>query len=312
MSKLRMYPYKIGSESGKDLATLLNILRVKPDGDYVPRIGQVVLNWGNGKNPDWLARANARSVRILNKPDNVNIASNKLSAFQVLQRAGVATPEFTTDMSVAARWLNNSFTVVERHILRGNSGEGIRIANLDDSDMPSNITRAPLYTRFIPKTAEFRVHVFNGQVIDYIEKKKVTSDRRPANFNKYVSSTTCGWVFSRTDVRDMPEVRQIAVKAVNALGLDFGAVDVVYYEGRPYVLEVNTAPGLAGTTLTSYGNALRRFMGQPDLPQTIPQAARPIAANIAQVDRPRVDEDMVTLRLDRATVIKLRNLLANV
>ena len=37
-----------------------------------------------------------------------------------------------------------------------------------------------------------------------------------------------------------------ATKAVAALGLDFGAVDVIYNEkyGRAYVLEVNTAPGL--------------------------------------------------------------------
>jgi len=42
--------------------------------------------------------------------------------------------------------------------------------------------------------------------------------------------------------------------SVMALGLDFGAVDIVYNENdnKAYVLEINTAPGLSGTTLEKY------------------------------------------------------------
>ena len=44
--------------------------------------------------------------------------------------------------------------------------------------------------------------------------------------------------------------------------VDFGAVDVVWNQqnGQAYVLEINTAPGLAGQTITSYANAFRRFL----------------------------------------------------
>lgn len=321
MWNLKLYPYKIGSESATELSELLDILRVKPEGTYVPKIGHKVINWGNGRTPLWADRAYQRGVTILNKPAAVNIASNKLSAFLALQTAGVAIPKFTTDLTTATTWLRTGATVVERHELRGNSGEGIRIVNLDDTDMPNDIQRAPLYTRFIPKTAEFRVHVFRGEVIDYIEKKKVLAERRGANFNKYVSSINCGWVFSRTDVRDMPEVRAIAIKAVSALGLDFGAVDIVFADGVPYVLEVNTAPGLSGTTLVKYANAFRRYMGQPDLPVNVTQPmmdAVPthrvpipvVAAHVAQVDNTM--HEIVTLRIDRATALKLRSLLANI
>jgi len=47
------------------------------------------------------------------------------------------------------------------------------------------------------------------------------------------------------------------------LGLDFGAVDVVMSKGRnslPYVLEVNCAPGLQGTTLTNYKKAVIQWL----------------------------------------------------
>lgn len=327
MYNLKLYPYKTGSESATELAKVLEIMRVKPDGNYVPKIGHKVVNWGQGRVPAWNDLAVRRGVSMLNKPTAVNVAANKLTALQALKTAGIRIPEFTTNFQEAQRWLNNHAVVFERHELRGNSGEGIRVVTLADDEMESRLSYAPLYTKYIPKTAEFRVHVFRGEVIDYIEKKKLVGERRPANFNKYISSINLGWVFSRTGVMDLPEVRQLAIKAVATLGLDFGAVDIVFADGLPYVLEINTAPGLSGITLVKYANALRRFMGQPELsPQviaTIPgaegytaaaQPIRPIAPAFAgrAVDNGQSLDDVVTLRIDRGTAIKLRSLLANI
>lgn len=320
MWNLRLYPYKISSESATALSDLLDIYRVKPEGTYIPKIGHKVINWGNGKVPGWITTATQRGVTILNKPAAVNIASNKLTALQALRGAGVTIPEFTTDFAAARQWLRAGQTVVERHELRGNSGEGIRIVNLDDTTMPNDLQTAPLYTKFIPKTNEFRVHVFRGEIIDYIEKKKMIAANRPANFNKYISSINFGWVFSRTDVRDIPEVRAIAIKAVAALGLDFGAVDIVYENGMPFVLEVNTAPGLSGTTLVKYANAFLRFMGQPDLPATVTQPMMDAVTThrvtpppvTAQAPVDNTMHELVTLRVDRATAMKLNSLLTQV
>ena len=51
-------------------------------------------------------------------------------------------------------------------------------------------------------------------------------------------------------------LKEAAVKAVNSLGLDFGAVDICEdEEGNPYVFEVNTAPGIEGTTVEKYHTA---------------------------------------------------------
>ena len=316
MYNLKLYPYKGGSESAKELATLLNVVRVKADGNYVPKIGHKIIGWGASKLPNWADVAARRGVTILNKPAAVNVASNKLTALQTLKAAGVRVPEFTTNYYEAMRWLNNMAVVVERHELRGNSGEGIRIVTLNDPEMEMTLQQAPLYTKFIPKTAEFRVHVFQGKVIDYIEKKKKLEAQRDDTFNKYISSINCGWVFSRTNVRDIPEVRALAIKAVQVLGLDFGAVDIVYADGLPYVLEVNTAPGLSGVTLVKYANAFRGFMGQPDLPEhvTAPilnRAAQPPPVDAVGInDNPAaVMQEYVTLRITRADALRLSSLL---
>lgn len=337
MGRLRILPYNINSESAKSLATTLGVLRVKPNGEYVPRHFDVLLNWGYSGSPVWLPRADARSVKMLNKPSAVNIAANKLTALQALKRAGIRVPDFTTSRADAEYWLDSGATVFERHDLRGNSGAGIRVVNLDAEDTEQYLTHAPLYTKFLNKTAEFRVHVFNGQVIDYVQKKRLPTERRGASFNKYISSVEHGWVFSRTDVSNLPEVRDVAIRSVRALGLDFGAVDIVFYEGTAYVLEVNTSPGLKGQTLVAYANAIRRYLGltelsteivqriigtdrAPNVGQTLtPAPSAAFGASVGRswetpVSRPSASpvNDEVVLRLDRATALKIKQLLAHV
>jgi hypothetical protein len=125
-------------------------------------------------------------------------------------------------------------------------------------------------------------------------------------------------VFSRTGIREIPEVTQLAIKAVQALGLDFGAVDVVFADGKASVLEVNSAPGLKGQTLVSYANAVRKYMGMPALTddvtrtlieQVTPPTVPTVAAPVAQVDRNAVTQGDVILRLDRPTAMKLKAIL---
>lgn len=331
---LKLYPYKMGSQSAKDLANLLGAKRVRDSGRYTPKRNDVVCNWGNGHVPSWLATASARGVRILNNPNAVNIAGNKLSTFQTLQRANVAIPEFTTSRSVAQQWLNDGERVVERHNLRGSSGEGIRIVSMNDEDTEAELQNAPLYTKFIPKTAEYRVHIFNGEMIDFVQKKRISSERRDDTYNPYISSMEHGWVFTRTEVPEVPSVIRLAKAAVSALGLDFGAVDIITFEGRAYVLESNSAPGLAGNTLIKYGNALRRFMGVGVLSETetrrvleqttTPEIIRPVAAVRASVNPRqqlrelvraslrREQNNSVVLRMNRATAIELESLLASI
>ncbi|GAG47489.1 unnamed protein product, partial [marine sediment metagenome] len=81
-----------------------------------------------------------------------------------------------------------------------------------------------------------------------------------------IRNTDNGWVYCRGGV-DAPEaVITAAVRAVDCLGLDFGAVDIGYNEhyDRCAVFEVNTAPGLEGTTLDKYFEAFRTVFPQLD------------------------------------------------
>ena len=114
------------------------------------------------------------------------------------------------------------------------------------------------------KKSEFRIHVFkrNGEyvVIDRQQKTLRTThpttgepiDKTKVNF--MIRNHRNGFIFQRNDIKVPADVEVQALKAMKVTGLDFGAVDVIWneHEGRAYVLEINTAPGLEGTTLDNY------------------------------------------------------------
>lgn len=253
MKRIRIYPYKLGSESSRALSTELDSLCVKPDGRYRPRVNDMIVNWGNSEVPSW----DATTIPFLNNPIAVGYAVNKLRTFELLRRFNVPTPEWTTDKWEALRWHSDGETVVERHNLTGSKGDGIMVIYVIQA--LSDI--APLYTKLIERAREYRVHVFDGQVIDLQQKKRRVTGLENANDSDgTIKNLANGWVFVRDDITHPPRsIFDVSIRAVEALGLDFGAVDVLTKDGQCYVLEVNTACGLEGSTLTSYVNAITRY-----------------------------------------------------
>lgn len=241
-----VYPYKMGSQSAKALAKGLGALRVYPDRNYKNKQDHLVINWGNSTVPWWITN----DTKMLNLPMCVRTACNKLDTFRVLASAGVSIPEFTTVISSAREWEG---VVVCRTTLTGHAGRGIVIA-----ETPEEIVSAPLYTKHANHDNEYRVHIFQGEILDFTQKKK----RRGIDVNPYVRNLDGNWVFCRHEITLPVTVAIQAVKAVEALGLDFGAVDIGYKEDMDtaYVFEINSSPGLVGTTLEKYLDKFRSIL----------------------------------------------------
>jgi len=256
--QFRILPYKMGSKGATLLAEGLRMegekcFKVFPNRAYIPRPLHTIINWGSGDAPNW----DVGDATMLNHPYYVRGASNKLTAFQMMKEAGVSIPEFTTDSDVARGWVRNDEKVVSRYKLQGHSGDGIEISG--DYDTFIHRPRPPLYVKYIKKQDEYRVHVFNGNVIDIQQKRKKREiDNEEVDYK--VRSHDNGWVFCRDNLNPPPSISSDATSAMAALGLDFGAVDIIWnnHQQKSYVLEVNTAPGLEGTTLTKYVNAIKQ------------------------------------------------------
>lgn len=118
--------------------------------------------------------------------------------------------------------------------------------------------RVPDYwTQRLELTDEYRVHVFGGRVARI--GKKFPRRSFEGRHHPWVRSFETGWGFRFRGEwrRSIPEpVRRWSITAVDALGLDFGAVDVGVGPGGVVVLEVNRAPGLEPRTIQAYAGKI--------------------------------------------------------
>lgn len=244
----KLYAYNRFSKSAKTLAEALGVRRIKHEGSrWRPRHGSVVLNWGSSSLPEFI-----HAARVINDPASVINASDKTRSLTIFKAAGVPCPEFTGSSETAREWAQGG-TVVCRTLTRANGGRGIVIA-----EKPEDVVPAPLYTKYFKRKDEYRVHIINNTVVD-VQRKMRKADVPDDQINWHVRNHGNGFIFGRGGVNVPDAVADASLKAVQALNLDLGAVDVGYNEhyDQACVFEVNTAPNLEGTTLEKYVNALR-------------------------------------------------------
>lgn len=249
-----LLPYKPASASAKLIASSLNISRLRhTHGVRTFRRPTTIINWGASSIPARLVIN--ENVTWLNAPEHVTRASNKLSSFERLVWGDVPCPQHTTSEDEARTWLEGGNIVLARTLLNASSGRGIVVMH-----ELSDLVRAPLYTKYVKKQAEYRVHILNGQVIDVVQKKRGTNWAG----NNTIRTHSEGWIFARDGIQVPQAVKDVSLKTIEVFSLDFGAVDVLWnqYHGCAYVCEVNTAPGLesGGTTLQRYTESFREHL----------------------------------------------------
>lgn len=244
----------------------------------------VLINWGMRK-----IVGLSRYDTILNHPDNVVNASNKLNTLEILTNADVPTLVYSHNRSDAEEWIKErgdgeyekgefdtisdqflTSKIVCRTLLSSSAGKGVVLA-----DKVEELVDAPLYTIYYKKNKEYRYHVLNGRVIDVQQKKRLSKEElEKRGFTtkppSYIRNLANGYIFAREDVTVIPEIAKTAIESVKALGLDFGAIDILANldEDGNYidscVCEVNTAPGLTGTTFDIYKSEFETMFGEED------------------------------------------------
>ena len=249
MPRFRVIPYRAGSRGATALSRSLGGMCLRLNGSrFRPRRDDVLINWGNVDPP---------IQPTLNNCD-LRQVSNKLIFFNNQLTAGLEEnmPTFWRNRNdIPNDVFERDGKVVCRTVLAGHSGEGIVIANT-----PEELVAAPLYTKYIKKQDEYRIHVGrrNGETyIISVQKKARRHDHENPDWQ--VRNHANGFVYARQDVVPPQEVLDAAQRSLAATELDFGAVDVIYNQrhNRAYVLEINTAPGLEGQTVDDYANFFR-------------------------------------------------------
>lgn len=229
-------------------------------------------------------------AKVLNKPSKIKNATDKIKTFKLLADQGISHPwfvlksehDFIEQLANKAFATQGKITLFFRTTATGFGGEGINVLeNIREktedflgmvdpgydeylayfthlkhsaNEWSSIIRNTVFVSEYFKARDEYRIHVICGGVAFSQRKSLRTDDDRPETPNFQVRNHANGFIFQQNDV-EVPEiVKAASVKAVAALGLDFGAVDIKYNAARGTysILEVNTAPAIQNSTLARY------------------------------------------------------------
>lgn len=231
------------------LMDMMDCRRIYNDTTQVAAIPEVclIVNFGSSRLNRAL-RATRPGWVIMNRPERIPTCASKMNSYQEFRRHAIPTPLLTRDRNEALRWVQQDGIVFVRE--DGNhQGRGIQIAH--DADQLRGLD-GDFFSKYLPKTHEYRFHVWGGEVIDVIEKRNpnIRGNDYPPIFNHQ-----SGYLFYRDGIRmpaeDRTAMGQLAIRAVQALQLDFGAVDMLARRENDIlvgyaVCEVNSSPALEG------------------------------------------------------------------
>lgn len=202
------------------------------------------INWGNSH--AWSSRL--EDDNLLNSIDSVGQASNKRVALQTMRDNDV--PVALTD--------GLEFPLVGRPDYHS-QGRWLRyLENMNQLEHDKRVNRkhpTTHYQRFIANAREFRVHVVKGESIKISEKVSPDFNARVKNHR---FGAKCVYPHNFNHKKSL---RRIAKEAVECLGLDFGAADILWREDIGFiVLEVNSAPCLTDTNSDTLERYVKAFM----------------------------------------------------
>lgn len=248
------------SETGKKIAEQLNL----PCGTRHPRIGQNnIICWG-ATLPDNNSKYRIRrlvNTKYLNNVFQITANTDKRHILMKFYNAGIA-PKVVRKHKIKDAIRNNDmhYPVIGRdRNHRGGVDAKLCLTMLDINRALSN--GSDHFVQFIPAQNEYRIHVFDDSILRCSKKVRSQSDEVT---QEYIRSRDNGWRMRHLNFHRVPRVAiNAAKKAVKIVGLDFGAVDIIYGEdNNAYVLEVNTGPGLDDRGLELYVNKIQEYLNQ--------------------------------------------------
>lgn len=185
------------------------------------------------------------------KPGSINLIygdqADKVQQYEFFKANQLPAPPFTKDITEARVWAGQGITVFCRTLTKASEGKGIVVA-----DEPKAVVNAPVYTAYLKKKREFRVHIFKDKVVTVLEKRRKADWDGPKE--PKIRNTANGYVFCHDNVVEPAGIRDLALKARLVTKSDFAGVDIGYNELKKqlFVIEVNSAPGIEGSNVQRY------------------------------------------------------------
>jgi ribosomal protein S6--L-glutamate ligase len=186
-------------------------------------------------------------IPMINSYDSIICAKNKLLTLQILGANDIPT------VRTAVIHRSDNLDTALKHIGRmpmimktafGSFGHGVVLIESERSarsayDLlnraPSNIILLQKYVRE-SKGKDIRIIVVGGRVIAAMERK--------AKRGEFRSNIKVGG--EGKAIKPTREMKNLAIRATKALGLQISGVDIILTQDGPAIMEVNSNPGMEG------------------------------------------------------------------
>lgn len=215
---------------------MYGISRYAKRANYLDR-AENLIRWGHTKTVEV-------SGLELNKRDAILLSSNKPECRKVLAEAEIPVPKAT----------ETQYPVVGRS-RKHKAGDNFFYCKNKEEVQEAKENGAVYFSQYYPKTNEYRVHVGSGKVLLMSIKE---GDKTQRVWNKKLSNFNFRHLRRSVWLNDkhLRKMCRTAKKAIKAVGLDFGAVDIMADAGEghePFVVtEINTAPSLSPLAIEKY------------------------------------------------------------
>lgn len=224
----------------------------------------------------------------VNTVQAIKNSANKLLMKQCFQRGDVRTalwwrynqtletmPEqhsfFVGDTEETVMLPDVAFPLVAKHVF-GSRGTGNYLLKTPEDFvrwLPGKTLNNYIFEKFYSYNREYRLHVTSEGC--FYTCRKLLREDTPADKRWFRNDSNCNWIVEENSSFDRPSnwdaIVAESVKALNAIGLDFGAVDVrvqsasrstkkkgeqVRENPEFIIIEINSAPSFGEITLQRY------------------------------------------------------------
>lgn len=312
-----------------------------------PAAAHTVLCWGTKTDK----AVGLLNKQVFNHPDNIRTNRNKFQALEAFAKGKCNVAPFTADLALAG---NGDYTyplVARTNFHQG--GAGFWLCLTKSHVQQAKIEGAQYIQQYIDIKDEYRLHVVDGKVVyavkktqrdnhkeafvahwlehveNYAAKKEAVLDKATVDIilgrmarkfatgvDMIVRSNTRGWKFSKITLDKLDKgLADEAVKALKAINFDYGAVDCcITTDNKPYVIECNSGPGLEGSSLDAWVDALKKLVTPPEVkkPVAAPAVAEPKQEVVQGVDvkkpakKAAAIEEAVVHNADKGAKAKLK------
>lgn len=216
----------------------------------IPRIGASITSYGTAV----VRQFETIGTYCVNSSDGIGTSRDKLAAHQVLARNRIGMP--ATAFASSPKDTSNLIGLVGKaplivKLLESTQGKGVVLAETPKAAESvisafRNLRANFLVQQFVKEAngEDIRCMVIGGKVVGAIKRKAAEGEFR--------SNLHQGGAASKVKITKLE--RETAIRAANALHLNFAGVDLLRGDDGPKVLEVNSSPGLEGMERASGRN----------------------------------------------------------